>query len=278
MVFVSLVPLSACFVRKRVIAPPSSALRGPLLIASKNELIERVHRIADPLESFNMRVRMSPSMGSLYVGEVKDYATLGGYILYRRPDDIRILGLDPVLSSTVFDMVSVGAIFRIHIPSKSRFLEGRNDVPASAEKKWENLRPVAFLTSLIIQPPDPQTDITVLEEDISEREAAYTLLIIRRSEDEPWLLRTLRFDRHNLEIIQQKTFDSTGGLLSDTTYSDWKIYDGVPFPSEIDVRRPQDHYEVIVSVVNLRINPADLTAEKFVLAPPPGVQLEQLSK
>jgi len=248
------------------------------MIASKNELIERVHRVADPLESFNMRVRMSPSMGSLYVGEVKDYATLGGYILYRRPDDIRILGLDPVLSSTVFDMVSVGAIFRIHIPSKSRFLEGRNDVPANAQKKWENLRPVAFLTSLIIQPPDPQTDITVLEEDISEREAAYTLLIIRRSEDEPWLLRTLRFDRHNLEITQQKTFDSTGGILSDTTYSDWKIYDGVPFPSEIDVRRPQDHYEVIVSVVTLRINPADLTAEKFVLAPPPGVQLEQLSK
>jgi hypothetical protein len=225
-----------------------------------------------------MKMQMSPSVGSLYVGEVKDYATLGGYILFRKPDGIRVLGLDPLLGSTVFDMVSLAEIFRIHIPSKSRFIEGRNDVPATSKKQLENLRPVAFLTSLMIQPPDTKADITLLEEDTSEREAVYILLIIRRGTDEPWLVRTLHFDRHNLEIIRQKTFDSLGSVLSDTKYSDWKTYDGIPFPSAIDIKRPQDHYEIVLNVLTIRMNAEDVTPEKFILNQPPDTELQQLSK
>jgi hypothetical protein len=273
-----ILPLCSCFVRKRVVTPSGYRPSAPLLSATKNELIERVHRIADPLESFSMKMQMSPSVGSLYVGEVKDYATLGGYILFRKPDGIRVLGLDPLLGSTVFDMVSLAEIFRIHIPSKSRFIEGRNDVPATSKKQLENLRPVAFLTSLMIQPPDTKADITLLEEDTSEREAVYILLIIRRGTDEPWLVRTLHFDRHNLEIIRQKTFDSLGSVLSDTKYSDWKTYDGIPFPSAIDIKRPQDHYEIVLNVLTIRMNAEDVTPEKFILNQPPDTELQQLSK
>jgi hypothetical protein len=271
-------PLSSCFVRKRVVTPPGYRPGATLLRATKDELIERVHRIADPLQSFNMRMQMSPSVGSLYVGEVKDYATLGGYILFKKPDDIRILGLDPVLGSTIFDMVSLAETFRIHIPSKKRFIEGRNDAPPTSKKQLENLRPVAFLTSLIIQPPEPRADIVLLEEDTNEREAVYILLIIRRGTDEPWLVRTLHFDRHNLEIVRQKTFDSSGSVLSDTKYSSWKDYAGISFPSEIDIKRPQDHYEVVLNVHDLKINSPDVTAEKFILNQPPGTELQELSK
>ncbi len=270
--------MSSCFVRKRVVAPAGYRPSAALLSATKDELIERVHRIADPLESFTMKMEMSPSVGSLYVGEVKDYATLGGYILFRKPDGIRILGLDPVFGSTVFDMVSMAETFRIHIPSKNRFIEGRNDAPAVSKKQFENLRPVAFLTSLMIQPPDKKADITLLKEDTNEREAVYILLIIRRGTDEPWLVRTLHFDRHNLEIIRQKTFDSSGGVLSDTKYSGWKEYDGISFPLEIDIKRPQDHYELVLNVFTLKINSADVTPEKFVLNQPPGTELQELSK
>ena len=248
------------------------------MTATKDELIERVHRVADPLEAFDMRMEMSPSVGSLYVGEVKDYATLGGYILFKKPDGIRVLGLDPVIGSTVFDMVSLGNTFRVHIPSKNRFIEGRNDAPHTSKKQLENLRPVAFLTSLIIQPPDAKTDIALLEEDTNEGEAVYILLIIRRSTDEPWLVRTLHFDRHNLEIVRQKTFDSMGSILSDTKYSSWKDYAGVSFPSEIDIKRPQDHYEVLLNVRTLKINSADVTPEKFILNQPTGTELQELSK
>lgn len=269
---------SSCFVRKRVVVLPGNRPNAPLLTASKEELIERVHGVADPIQSFSLRMDMSPSVGSLYVGEIKDYATLGGYILFRRPDDIRILATDPMFGSTVFDMVSVGENFRISIPSQNRFLEGRNDAPPSSKKQVENLRPIAFLTSLLIQPPDPESEMTLLEEETSERESVYILLIVRRDAEELKLARALYFDRRSIEIVRQKSFDSSGNLLSDTSYSDWKIYGGVPFPAEIDIKRPQDHYEVRLNVLSMRMNAEDVTAGKFILNQPPGTELESLSK
>ena len=273
------VVLCSCFVRKRIISVPGLRPNARLLTATNQELIERMQRAADRLQGFTMRMDMSPSVGSLYVGEVKDYATLGGYILFRKPDGIRILASDPVLGSTVFDMVSLGQDFRIYIPSKSQFIEGRNDVPSHSKKQLENLRPVAFLTSLIIQPPDPKTDITLIEEDTSGGASVYILLILRHEPEpaEPKLVRTITFDRRNLQIIRQKTYDASGGVVSDTTYSEWKTYNGIPFPSTIDIKRPQDHYEVLLNVLSMKMNPSDLTPEKFILNQPPGTQLQQLA-
>jgi hypothetical protein len=223
-----------------------------------------------------MRMTMAPSIGSLYVGEVKDYATLGGYILFRKPDAIRVLAQDPVMSSTVFDMGSSGPAFQILIPSKNRFIEGRNDVPSRSQNQLENLRPEAFLGSLIVEPADPKRDVMLLEEDTSDTESDYILLIIRRDETALTLVRTLHFDRQNLDIARQKTYDASGRVLSDTRYSGWKPYDGIPFPSFIDIKRPQDRYEVTVSVISLRVNPADVTPDKFVLQRPAGTSLERL--
>jgi len=155
LLFAAIIPSSSCFVRKRIGKLPADRVNAPTLTARKDELIERIHRIADPLRSFRMQMDMSPSVGSVYSGEIKDYATLGGYILFRAPDSIRVLGLDPVLGSTIVDMVSVGELFRIHIPRKNRFIEGRNDAPPTSNKPLENLRPLALLTSLIVEPRTP---------------------------------------------------------------------------------------------------------------------------
>lgn len=278
LLFLAVIPLSSCFVRKRVVAAPGNRLSAPLLTATKEELTERVHRVADQLQSFSLRMNMSPSVGSLYVGTIKDYATLGGYILFRKPGDIRILATDPMFGTTVLDMASVGETFRVYIPGQNRFMEGKNDAPPTSRKQVENLRPVAFLTSLLIQPPDPGTEFTLLEEDTNQRRSVYILLIVRREGDELQLARALQFDRQNLEIVRQKSFDPSGHILSDTSYADWQSYGGIPFPSEIDIKRPQDRYEVRLNVIGVRMNAEDVTPEKFVLNQPPGTELELLSK
>ncbi len=78
-VCLSVIPLSSCFVRKRVVSLPGNRPSGPLLTATAVELIQRVHNIADPIQSFELRMDMSPSVGNLYQkGKIKDYATLGG--------------------------------------------------------------------------------------------------------------------------------------------------------------------------------------------------------
>jgi hypothetical protein len=276
-VCLSIIPLSSCFVRNRVVAPPGNRLSGPLLTATANELIQRIHNVADPIQSFAMRMDMAPSVGNLYEGAIKDYATLGGYILFQKPNNIRIVGLAPMVDTTVFDMVSAGDRFRMSIPSKNQFIEGSNSAPAASNNKIERLRPVAFLTSLLIYPPDPITDIPLLEEDTTGGEASYILLFIRHDPSDR-LVRSLHFDRHNLQILRQKTFDVSGSVVSDTNYSDWKSYGRILFPSEIDIKRPQDQYEVRLTVLSMRINSADVTPEKFILDQPPGSELRQLSR
>jgi hypothetical protein len=264
----------ACLVRRRAVTPPAARQTSPLLTATKDELIQRLHGISDPIQSFTMRVDLSPSVLDPSKGVASDYATVSAYILFQRPDYIRILGKDPMIGSTIFDMVSNGKHFRVSVRPKKRFIIGDNDAPGTSGNKLENLRPVAFLTSLMIYPPDAKSDIAILENDTEQ--AVYILLIIRRNQDQFWLARQVYFNGRTLQVSRQKTFDASGTIVSDTKYSDWKDYGGASFASQIDIQRPADNYEVQLSLVSMKFNTPDVTAEKFILDQPRDTQLEEL--
>ncbi len=266
---------SGCLVRHRTVGPPAAAKNKPLLTASKDELIARIHRVSDPIRSFSLRADMSPSVGALYGGELTDYATVRAAVLFERPDSIRVLGLDPVVhSKTIFDMVSNGNLFRVSIPLKNAFYIGENDAPPSSKNKLENLRPSAFLTSMIVAPPGGQ-DRTVLENDTDETKATYIVFMIRQAAEQLRLARAVYFDRYTLDIVQQKTFDDAGDIVSETRYSDWRENDGVQFPWTIVIRRPKDGYEVTMTLISAQFN-ANLTAQQFVLEQPPGAKVTEI--
>jgi outer membrane lipoprotein-sorting protein len=266
---------AGCLVRRRTVAPQGQKVPKPLLSASKEELIQRLHQIYDPIQSFTIKTDMSPSIGSLFGGQVTDYPTVTGYILFLRPDNIRVIGLDPVIHSTGFDMVSTGNEFRVSIPVKSQFIEGRNDAPAASNNKLENLRPTAFLHALLIRPPDPG-DITFAEDDTNETRATYILMMIGHDSDHYFPLRNVYFDRYTLQINRQKTFDKNGEILSETRYSNWQVHNGIAFPATIDIQRPKDGYEVVLDIKDIKFNAGDITPAKFVLNQPPGSHLKQL--
>jgi len=272
----TLVVLTGCLVRKREVITAGPHPSRPPLTATKEELIGRIHDTSDPIESFLMSVNLAPSTGSQYKGVITDYATVAAYILFQRPDDIRIIGQDPVMHTTLFDMVSSGSEFRIHIPRKNRFIIGDNQAPASSKNDLENMRPAAILKALLIDPPDPETEITLLEDDTNESKAVYILLIVRPDRDQYRLVRNVYFDRYTLQILRQKTFEPDGRITSETRYSNWKGYDRVSFPSDIDLKRPQENYEVQFHVISMKLNPSDVTPGKFLLEQPPGTQLQQL--
>jgi hypothetical protein len=268
--------LTSCFVQHRTVAPPGKVTNRPLLTASKDDLIERIHQAADPIRSFNMRADMSASVGKLYGGELTDYATVRTTVLFRRPDNIRVIGLDPVVhSSLIFDMVSTGRDFRVSVPSKNTFIEGDNDAPPNSANKLENLRPTAFLNSLIFVAPGP-SDLTLLEDDTDETKAVYILFVVARAGNELRLLRAVYFDRYTLVIARQKTFGPSGAIVSETRYSDWKLYGNIFYPSVILIRRPLDGYEVTMTVIDMTINEPEVTPDRFVLEQPPGSQLKTL--
>jgi hypothetical protein len=267
---------TGCFVRRRVVKPQGQRVPRPLLSATKEQLIERIHLVYDPIQSFTLKVDMSPSIGALYGGQVTDYPTISGYILFLKPNSIRVVGLDPVIHSTAFDMVSTGNDFSVLIPLKNLFFVGRNDSPASSKNKFENLRPSAFLTALLINPPNADENITIVQDDTDETKAAYILMVLGHNGGVYFPLRNVYFDRYTLQINRQKTFNSAGEILSETKYSDWGNHNGVSFPSTIDIRRPKDGYEVELTATDLKINTGDLTPGKFVLNKPPSAQIKQL--
>ncbi len=267
---------SGCLVRRRVVAPQGTRVPKPLLSATKEELIQRIHQVSDPIQSFTMKTDISPSVGSLYGGQVTDYPTISGFIIFQKPDNIRIVGLDLVIHSTAFDMVSTGNDFRVSIPAKSEFIEGRNDAPTSSKNKLENLRPAAFLNALLINPPDPGKDISFVEDDTNETKAVYILMMIRHDGDQYYPVRNVYFDRYTLQIARQKTFDTRGNVLSETSTRIGLITTASRFPllSMFSVQKTDTKWCLRSSISNSM--QADVTPAKFVLNQPPGSQLKVL--
>jgi hypothetical protein len=112
---------SSCLVRKRTVVPKGQPANKPALTASRDELLERIHKVADPIQSFSLKVDMSPSVGGVFGGQVTDYPTIQGVILFRRPEHIRVVGLDPVVhSSTSHSQLKASFLKEPTIPRRLR--------------------------------------------------------------------------------------------------------------------------------------------------------------
>jgi len=265
--------LSSCVVRRRLISRRGAANPAQKLqVADETSLLEAVRRQYDAIRDFTATVDMVPALGSAEKSKITEYKDVRGYIIFRKPAALRMIGLYPVVRSKAFDMASTGSGFRLYIPSKSTFITGPNDVIQPAANKLENLRPQHFLDALLVKPVDSGVDKVLMENLTDEDEAFYILHIVRATSSQFSLLRTIWFNRVNLQLERQITFDGKGNILTDARYSEWKPYDNVPFPKHIEINRPQDEYGVVLDIVKMDINKG-VTDDKFVLEQPDGTKL-----
>jgi hypothetical protein len=251
----------------------AKAKRAPMM-ATKEELEARIVSLSKQIDSFIVTVDLTPSTGSVYKGEITEYRDIRGYILFRRPEDIRIVGQYPVVRSTLFDMASTGKEFRAYVASKNRFVVGENAAPLASANKLENLRPEIFLQSMLIRPLDPATERTLLFDFSDEDNSFYILMFFGNdAKNGPVPLRSVWFDRLDLRILRQVTYSPNSNTLSDTRYSEWTDYSGVSFPKKIDINRPTDGFGVVLDIVDMKMNTA-ITDQQFVLSQPPGTTLQ----
>src|ERR1700691_3465659 len=147
---------SSCLYTKRVILrhnkKVTAATAPKLLAATMDELSTRISNLYNAINSFQATVDMTPSIGSVYTGEITEIKDVRAHVLFRKPAAIRILGQYPVVRTTAFDMVSNGTDFKVFLVSKNLFEEGANSAPATSKNKLENLRPEMFLSSILIRP------------------------------------------------------------------------------------------------------------------------------
>jgi hypothetical protein len=121
---------------------------------------------------------MVPALGSAEKSKITEYKDVRAYILFRKPGDIRLIGLYPVVRNKAFDMVSDGTDFKLYIPARNRFLVGRNEIDQPSQNKLENLRPQHFLEALLVRPIDARSDKVLLENFTDEDNAFYILHVV----------------------------------------------------------------------------------------------------
>jgi hypothetical protein len=277
--------------QKHAVAP---AQIRPVQQASKDQLVAAYDAQAQAVHSINAAVQMTPVAGSTYSGLIEEYHDVGGFILAAQPEKIRVIGQAPVLAKNIFDMTSDGKVFRIYIPSKNKFLVGPTDLERPSDKPIENLRPQHVLEA-IFWPPFPPGRQVLFEEAEAAPERYYVLTLLRPADAGLEIARKVWFDRADLRVSRIQIYGPGGQYDSDIAYSDWQSATadrpataggaetaaptanaaGTLFPRRIHIRRPQQDYELTVTVTRLTLN-GEIADERFTLEQPAGSELVRL--
>lgn len=284
--FLAVLPATGCLLRTRPVEETYSKV--PLREAPQSALIDSINQQAEKIKSLQATVDIDTSVGGVKKGHVTDYKEIRGYVLARKPAMLHMIGLLPIVRTTAFDMVSNGEEFKLWIPPRNRFVTGRNDVEThNPDQPMENIRPQDIYDALLIQPVDPEHEIAVLEnsEEILHDakghrvlQEDYELIVIRKTGEKGGVLsRKIVFSRTDLEPHRQYIYDAQARLVTDARYADYKDYDGVSFPSRIEIFRPQEEYAITLNMLKLEMN-KPLRDDQFALAQPPGAEVVHLDQ
>jgi outer membrane lipoprotein-sorting protein len=277
LVLIAVVPLGGCLFRSRPVALRTST--APLQTATRDELIERINSEASEIQTLKATVGITASVGGSKRGKITEYQEIRGFILARKPSSLRMTGLFPILQNHVFDMVSNGQEFKLWIPPKNQFIVGDNDVARPSAQPLANLRPQVIYDALLLQAVDLQNELAVLEEGEHKvidpgtqklvLQPDYTLDIIKQNGHGWYLSRKTVFDRTDLQPHQQVLYDEHGSIVTDVLYDEYREFNGVLFPTNIQIWRPQEEYSIKLEVTKLTLN-GPIMDDQFVLEPPSG--------
>jgi outer membrane lipoprotein-sorting protein len=281
--FLATLPLSGCLFHTHKVERSISPIE--LKTATKAELVAYINRQAAQIQTMQATVDIDTAVGGARKGKITEYKEIRGYVLARRPAMLRMEGLLPIVRTRAFDMVSDGQQFKVWIPPKNRFVVGRNDVVnPNPQQPLENLRPQVIYDALLLPAIDPQTEIVVLEPGLEPvigekghkyEQPDYIMDVIRQEGSEHWLSRKIVFNRETLLPDRQLIYDQSETLVTDAEYRNYADYDGILFPSKIEIKRPEEEYDIALNVVKMDFN-LPLDNSKFALEQPPGVTVIRL--
>ena len=281
----AVLPATGCLLRTRPVEETYS--KAPLRESTQSGLIDSIRQQAEKTRSLQATVDIDTSAGGVKKGHVTDYKEIRGYVLARKPAMLHMIGLLPIVRTTAFDMVSNGQEFKLWIPPKNRFVVGRNDMEThNPDQPMESLRPQDIYDALLLQPIDPEHEIAVMENSYEilhdskghrVLQEDYELTVIRKKGDnEGELSRKIVFSRTDLQPHRQYIYED-GKLVTDARYANYKDYDGVSFPSRIEIFRPQEEYDITLNMLKLEMN-KQLRDDQFSLEQPPGAEVVHLDK
>ncbi len=281
LVLLAILPLGGCLFHTHRVEQINLAI---LKNANKQDLIAYVNSQAAKIQSIQATVDIDTAVGGAKKGKVTEYEQIRGFVLARKPEMLRMIGLYPIVRNRAFDMVSDGHDFKVWIPNKNRFVVGRNDVMSpNPTQPLENLRPQIIYEALLLHEISPGetailengTETVTDEKGRQSEQPDYVIDVIRSRADDSWLSRKIIFSRIDLRPNRQLIYDELGTLVTDARYTDYKDYDGLNFPSKIEIKRPEEEYDITLTILKPGLN-QPLSDDKFVLEQPAGAQVIHL--
>jgi outer membrane lipoprotein-sorting protein len=281
--------LSGCFMlstTRRLPVPKAPAITQTV---APEELVSRINQRWDAMETLNTSVEIQASVMKSKEGLAKDYTTIRGIILIRKPAMLRVYGRVPVIGTRAFDMVSDGTNFTLYVPSKNKAVKGSNSLKKKSLNQMENMRPGFFFDAMVVRGLEKDDYYSVTADTETVEDAAkkhlytvpeYVLSIMHHKpgsqELEP--VRVVTFTRDNLQPYQQDIYDKEGNLETQVNYADYRQYDSGLYPSKVTIKRPLEEYQIVLTVGSVKENQKDppLTDDQFQIKVPEGTEIQKL--
>jgi hypothetical protein len=276
--------LSGCLFTTRKLPVP----RGPGVTqeATGEELVKRINDRWDALASLNVTVEIQASVTKPNEGVARDYTTIRGIILMRKPEMVRVLGRVPVLGTPLFDMASDGKSFTLRIPSRDIAYKGLNTVTHKSTNTLENMRPKLFFDAMAVRGLAADDEYTVTADSDTVEDASkkhlliipeYILSVMHRKPGSHELqpLRVIHFHREDLLPYQQDLYDDHNNLETQVIYGRYVDFGDHKYPSTVTIKRPVDAFQVILTVEKVTEN-MPLNDDQFQIKIPEGTKIQDV--
>ncbi len=278
-------PLTGCY-SIRTHAVDKTVVAQHVQNATLDQLVTKMNEQYRAVQTLNATVDITASTGGRREGQVKEIPTFAGYIMLRKPTDLRVLMLVPVLRSRALDMVSDGKNFKLLVPPKNKAVEGSDEVTTPSKNGLENLRPNIIRDALLVPAvgPDEYIDLTensrILAPARGKKEAIeepdYDLVFLKvRTDHVLERVRVIHISRTTLQPYQQDIYDHSGHVVTVVAYDKYQKFGEVEFPMSLLITRPLDEYSLKIDVSKLTVN-TPLDDEQFVLKIPENIPIQKM--
>jgi len=252
--------------------------------ATPEELVTRLNQRWEALDTLTATVEIQASVIKTKEGLAKDYPTLRGHILLRKPGMLRVLG--QLYGVRAFDMASDGKNFTLSIPTLKKAMRGSNSLKRKSANALENMRPGFFFDAMVVRGLEPDDLYAVTADSETVEDTAkkhlyfvpeYVLSIMRSKPGSKELtpVRVITFSRDSLLPYQQDMYDSNGNLETQVNYTNYQDFDSIKYPSLVTIKLPLEESQIVLRVESVKEN-LPLTDDQFVVKLPDDTQIQNL--
>lgn len=278
--------LSGCFVISTTRRLPVPMAPEKVQTATPEELVASLNKHWAALDTMTAKVEILTSVMKTKEGVARDYTRVGGIIVMRKPEKLRVLGRAPVIGLEIFDMATDGKNFTLYIPSKNIAYKGSNALTKKSKNQFENLRPGFFLDALVVRGLDPDDDYAVTADTETVEDATkkhllstpeYILSIMRRKHGTHQLtpVRVVTFHRDDLLPSEQDLYDADGNLATHVSYRDYQDFGSGLYPATVTIKRPLEDSQIVLLVEKVSEN-VPVPEDQFQVSVPPETEIKNL--